>query len=96
MPEDNKKRGGVLLMNIPWIKRRKIATLPNIKTDPKLVLHRVLEKVEAGEVVSVYVSMEWSDNRGFDADWSNMQVGSLALHAMNAMAEAQKVSRGEE
>ena len=78
-----------------WRRKRKIATLPNVRLTPVVALARTLEKAQAGRIKSVYIGIEWEEdyqgNTGvFEGEWSNMSAGSLGLHAKVAEESARR------
>jgi hypothetical protein len=79
-----------------WNSVRKIATLPNVKLTPTVVLARTLEKAQRGRIRSVYIGIEWEANEDgkenvFVHDWSSMPPTSLAAHAMVADITAKRL-----
>ena len=56
--------------------KRKIVDLPG-PVSPRRVLERTLDKLD--DIDAVYVVIKWSDNRGYDTDWSKLSTGQLCM-----------------
>lgn len=73
-----------------WSRIRKIARLggknPLVRVDALQVAAATLEKVQAGRIKSLFVSIEWDDST-FASDWSEMKSSQLVAHAFSVQAD---------
>lgn len=81
---------------IPWQRTRSIATLPNAKLTPTVVLARSLEKAQHGKIKSTWIGIEWSADSTFDYDYSSMAVHDLGMHRLVLERRLQRVAFGED
>lgn len=54
----------------------KVEHLPGTRLDPRVVLHRTLDKID--RIKAVVIVIQWDDDT-MDCDWSQMKVSELCL-----------------
>lgn len=77
---------------VPWQRVRTIATLPNVRLTPQVVLARTAEKAEHAKLKSVYIGLHWADRDEFDYDYSMMPVRDLSMHRLVLERRLQNVA----
>ena len=65
-------------MNIPWVKRRKIAPLP-IPASPLMIAAALLDKVQQGEIKSLVVCTQTTKDT-FQVSHSGMSTAEALFH----------------
>lgn len=79
---------------VEWPRVRTIATLPNAKLTPQVVLARTLEKATHGKLKSVYIGLQWAANDHFTYDYSHMALTDLSMHKLMLEYRLQNVAFG--